>query len=60
MSRYETMSSRFPRNTNHWTLFGIKHSFEVHPTYGETSHNPWPEGYCSLPQVLGPIEEVPF
>ena len=38
----------------------IKPSSKGHPTYGENSRNPWPEGYRSLAQVLGPIEEIPF
>ena len=60
MYRYETISARLPHNTDPWPLSEIKPSSEVHPTYGETSCNPWPEGYRSLAQVLGPIEEVPF
>ena len=54
------MSARLPRNTDPWPLSEIKPSPEGHPTYGKTSRNPWPEGYLSLAQVLGPIEEVPF
>ena len=54
------MSAHLHCNTNPWPLSEIKPSLEDHPTYGETSRNPWPEGYNSLAQVLGPIEEVPF
>ena len=54
------MSTHLPCNTNPWPLAKIKPSSEGHPTYGETYRNPWPEGYRSLAQVLGPIEEVPF
>ena len=60
MSRYESMLARLPCNTDPWPLSEIKPSLEDHPTYGETSRNPWPGGYCSVAQVLGPIEEVPF
>ena len=60
MSRYETMLAHLPCNTYPCPLSKIKPFCEGHPTYGETSHNPWPEGYCSLAQVLRPIEEVPF
>ena len=54
------MSARIPHNIDPWPLSEIKTSFEGHPTYGDTSRNPWPEGYCSLAQVLGPIEEIAF
>ena len=60
MSHYETMLARLPCNIDPWPLSKIKPSPEGHPTYGETSRKPWPKGYHSLAQVLGPIEEVPF
>ena len=41
MSRYETMSAHLPRNIAPWPLYEIKPSLEGHPTYSETSHNPW-------------------
>ena len=56
MSRYEAMSARIPRNIDPWPLFGIKPSSKGCPAHGETSRNPWPKGYRSLTQVLGPIE----
>ena len=56
MSLYETMPAHLPRSIDPWTIAKIKPSSEGHPTYGETSCNPWPEGYRSLAQVLGPIE----
>ena len=60
MSRHEFVSARLPHNIDPWPLAEIKPSSDGNPTYGETSHNPWPKGYRSLDQVLGPIEEVPF
>ena len=60
MSCYETMSNHLPYNTDPWPLYEIKPSFEGRPTYGDNSRNPWPKGYHSLAQVLGPIEEIPF
>ena len=60
MSRHETVLARLTRNIDPWPLSEIKHFPEGHPTYCESSCNPWPEGYRSLAQVLGPIEEVPF
>ena len=60
MSRYETMSAHLTCNIDPWPLSEIKPSSEGHPTYGDTSCNPWTEGSCSLAQVLGHIEEVPF
>ena len=60
VSHYETMLYRLPHNIDPWPLSKIKPSPEGHPTYGETSRNPWPEGYRSLAQVLGPIEELLF
>ena len=60
MSRYETISGRLPRNTDPWPEAEIKPSSDGHPTYGENSRNPWPEGYRSLAQALGPIEEILF
>ena len=60
MSRYETLQERLPRNIDPWPEAEIKPSSKGHPTYGENSRNPWPEGYRSLAQVLGPIEEIPF
>ena len=56
MSHHETLPTQLPRNTDPWIEAEIKPSSDGHPTYGETSHNPWPEGYHSLAQVLGPIE----
>ena len=60
MSHYETLLARLPRNTDPWPEAEIKPSFEGCLTYGENSRNPWPEGYRSLAQVLGPIEEISF
>ena len=54
------MSARLPCNTDPWPLSEIKPSSKGHPNYGDTSLNPCPDGYCSLAQVLGPIEEVPL
>ena len=60
MSHHEAISARLPHNTDPWPLSKIKPSSDGHPAYGETCRNPCPDGYCSLAQVLGPIEEVPF
>ena len=60
MSHYETMPARLPHNKDPWPIAEIKPSSEGRPTYGETSRNPWHEGYHSLAQILGPIEEAPF
>ena len=48
MSRYETLPARLPRNTDPWPKAEIKPSSDGHPTYGETSRNPYPEGYHSI------------
>ena len=60
MSHYENLQPRLPRTTDPWPEAKIKPSYEGRPTYGENSRNPWPEGYRSLAQVLGPIQEIPF
>ena len=60
MSRHETLPAQLPHNIHPWTEAEIKSSSNGHPTYGETSHNPWPKGYHSLAQALGPIEEIMF
>ena len=60
MSRHEAMSAHLPCNTNPWPLAKIKPYFDGYPIYGVTSHTPWPEGYHSLAQALGHIEEIPF
>ena len=58
VSHYETLQARLPLNTDPWPEAEIKPSSEGRPTYGENSRNPWPEGYRSLAQALGPIEEI--
>ena len=54
------MSTCLPRNIDPCPLSKIKPSSDGHPPYGENSRNPWPEGYHSLAQTLGPIEEISF
>ena len=58
MSHYETMTARLPPNIDPSPIAEI--TSDGHQTYGETSRNPWPDGYRSLAQLIGPIEEVPF
>ena len=60
MSHHEVVSALLPRNIAPWPLAEIKPSSDGHPTYGDTYHNPWPEGYHSLAPMLGHVEEVPF
>ena len=56
MSHYEALHARLCHNTDPWPEAEIKPSSEGFPSYGESSHNPWPEGYHSLAQVLGHVE----
>ena len=60
MSHYEALPKGLTHNIEPCPEAKIKPSSDGHPTYGEASHNPWPGGYRSLTQVLGPIEEIPF
>ena len=42
------MLAPLPCKIDPWPLAEFKPSSDGHPTHGETSHNPWPEGYRSL------------
>ena len=43
MSCYETLPTQLTRNIDPWPKDEIKPSSISHPTYGDTSRNPWPE-----------------